>query len=56
MKRWERVIEHKLRQNVKILENQFGFMPGRLTTEAIYLLRQLIERFREREKFAYDFY
>ena len=48
MKLWERVIEHRLRQNVKILENRFGFMPGRLTTEAIHLLRQLMERFREK--------
>ena len=26
-----------------ILENKFGFMPGRLATEAIYLLRRLLE-------------
>ena len=44
-----RVIEHRLRQNIKISENQFGFMPGRSTTEAIHLLRQLIERFQERK-------
>jgi len=44
----ERVIEHRLRQNVKISGNLFGFMPGRSTTETIHLLRQLIERFRER--------
>ena len=50
MKFWERVIEHRLRQNVTISENQFGFMPGRSTTEAIRLLRQLIERFRERKR------
>ena len=50
MKFWERVIEHMLRQNVTISENQFGFMPGRSTTEAIHLLRQLIERFRERKR------
>ena len=50
MKFWERVIEHKLRQNIKISENQFGFIPRRSTIEAIHLLRQLIERFREREK------
>jgi len=46
----EKVFEHRLRQNVKILENQFGFMPGRSTTKAIHLLRQLIERFRERKR------
>ena len=50
MKLWERVIENRLRQNVKISENQFGFMPGRLTTDAIHLLRQLIKRFRERRR------
>ena len=33
-----------------ISENQFGFMPGRSTMEAIHLLRQLIERNRERNK------
>ena len=47
MKLWERVIEHRLGQNVTISENQFGFMP---TTEAIHLLRQLIERFQERKR------
>jgi len=50
MKFWERVIEYRLRENVKISENQFGFMPERLTTKAIHLLRQLIERFRKRER------
>ena len=50
MKLWEKVIEHRLRQNVKILENQFGFMLGRSMTEAIHLLRQLKERFRERKR------
>ena len=29
MKLWERVIEHRLSQNVKISDNQSGFMPGR---------------------------
>ena len=47
-KLWVRVTEHRLRQNVKISENQFRFMPGRSTTEDIHLLRQLIERFREK--------
>jgi len=55
MKFWERVIEHMLRQNIKISENQFEFMPRRSTTEAIHLLRQLIEQFLE-EKFAYGLY
>ena len=50
MKLWERVIEHRLRQNVNISENQFGFILGQSTTEAIHLLRQLIKRFRERKR------
>jgi len=31
-----------LRKDVSISENQFGFMPGRLTIEVIYLLRKLM--------------
>jgi hypothetical protein len=50
MKLWERVIESRLRKVVMISENQFGFMPGRSTMEAIHLLRQLIERYSERNK------
>ena len=50
MKFWEWVIEHRLRQNVKISENQLEFILGQSTTEAIHLLRQLIERFRERRR------
>ena len=41
MKLWERVIERGLRRDVAISDNQFGFMPGRSTIEAIYLLRRL---------------
>ena len=43
MKLWEKVIEYRLRQDIKISENQLGFMSRRSTTEAIHLLRQLIE-------------
>ena len=47
MKLWERVIERRLRATTTILGNQFGFMPGKSTTEAIFLLRMLMERYRE---------
>ena len=40
MKLWERIIEHRLRKETHVLENQFGFMLGRSTTEAIYLIRK----------------
>ena len=36
MKLWEKVIEHRLREETRIAENQFRFMPRRSTTEAIY--------------------
>ncbi|KAM2387188.1 hypothetical protein ACFX1X_039558 [Malus domestica] len=50
MKLWERVIEHRLRQETRVSDNQFGFMPGRSTMEAIYLLRRLMERYRDGKK------
>ena len=39
MKLWERVIEHRLRAKTRVSMNQFGFMPGRSTMEAIFLVR-----------------
>ena len=42
MKLWEMVIERRLQKDVTISENQFGFIPGRSTTEAIYPLRKLM--------------
>jgi Reverse transcriptase (RNA-dependent DNA polymerase) len=47
---WERVIEHRLRKLTTISTNQFGFMLGRSTMEAIFLIRQLMERHREQKK------
>ena len=50
MKVWERVVEMRVRREVSISENQFGFMPGRSTTEAIHLIRRLMEKYRERKR------
>ena len=49
MKLWERVVERRLRMDVSISENQFGFMPGKSTIEAIYLLRKLMGLYRDRK-------
>jgi hypothetical protein len=49
MKLWERVIEHRLRGTTRISMNQFGFMLGRSTIEAIFLIRQVTKRFREQK-------
>ena len=45
MKVFERVIEARLRRNVKIDDMQFGFQPGKSTTDAIFIVRQLQESF-----------
>ncbi|XP_071687064.1 uncharacterized protein [Rutidosis leptorrhynchoides] len=50
IKLWERVIETRLRRETTISENQFGFMPGRSSMEAIHIIRSLIEKFREKQK------
>nr|GFA66423.1 hypothetical protein [Tanacetum cinerariifolium] len=50
MKLWERVIERMLRIETRVSENQFSFMPGWSTTEAIHLLKSLMEKYRERQR------
>ena len=50
MKLWERVIEQRLRGTTQISTNQFGFMPERSTTEAIFSIKQVMKRFREQKK------
>ena len=50
MKLKERVIEHRLRAITRVSLNQFGFMPERSTMEAIFLIRQVMEWYREKKK------
>jgi hypothetical protein len=49
MKLWERVIEHRLRGMTHIIMNQFGFMSRRSTMETIFLIRQVMERYKEQK-------
>ena len=50
MKVWERIVETRLRHMTKIREKQFGFMPGKATTEPIFIVRQMMEKYREKKK------
>ena len=50
MKLWEPVVEAKLRKEVVIDDQQFGFMPQRNITDAIFWLRMLVEKWREDQK------
>ena len=45
MKVLERVIERRVRNIVKIDSMQFGFMAGKSTTDAIFIVRQLQEKY-----------
>jgi hypothetical protein len=40
IKLWEMIIEHRLKGVTNVTENQFGFMSGRSTMEAIFLIKQ----------------
>ena len=50
MKIWEWIMEVRLRQIVEISKEQFEFMPGCSTTDAIFALRQLLEKYHEGQK------
>ena len=50
---WKREIETRIRKVVTIAEQQFGFMPGRSTTDAIFCLRTLLEKWTEGQKAAH---
>ena len=43
-------MDRRIRQCTNIHESQFGFMPGRSTTDAIFILKQTIEKHREGQK------
>ena len=47
MKLLERIIDRRLREEVGVSKEHFGFMPGRNTSDPIFSIRQLIEKYRE---------
>ena len=57
MKALERVLKRRLRMKVNIDDMQFGFMSGKGTVDAIFIVRQLQEKFMEKRKdllYAFD--
>ena len=45
MKILQRIVDGLIRQVVSIDDSQFGFVPGRCTTDAIFVVRQLQEKY-----------
>ena len=50
MKEWERIIEARLRDRVEIGKPQYEFMPGKGTTDAMFALRMLMQKYREGQR------
>ena len=53
MKVLERVLEKRVRAQVEVDEMQFGFMPGKGTTDAIFITRQMQEKHQEKRRKLY---
>ena len=53
MKVLERIVDSFIRQLVSIDNSQFGFIPGRGTTDAIFVVRQLQEKYLAANKRLY---
>ena len=53
MKVLERVLEKRIRCQVSIENMQFGFMPRKGTTDAIFIMRQVQEKHQEKKKKLY---
>ena len=53
MKVVERVFEKRLRKMVEIRKEQYGFVAGKGTADAIFILRQLQEKYLENDKELY---
>ena len=53
MKVVERIFENRIRQQIDIDDMQFGFMKGKGTTDAIYIVKQMQEKFGAKGKKLY---
>ena len=46
---WERAIERRLMRDILVPKNQFDFMLGKSTSEAMYLIRRLMESYKDKK-------
>ena len=53
MKILRRVVERLFKDRIEIDRMQFGFMPGRITTDVIFIVRQLQEKYLAKDKNLY---
>ena len=53
MKVLERILDKRLRKKIKVDDMQCGFMPGRGTSDAIFIVRQLQEKYLSKKKSLY---
>ena len=51
----EKVLQRKIQELVNIDVMQFGFMPGRGTTDALFVVRRMQEECRGKKKKLYVF-
>ena len=50
IKIWERIIEARLRDKIEITKQQYGFMPKKGTTNAMFAFTMLIKKYRQVQK------
>ena len=50
MKVWERIIKARLRDRVEISKQQYGFLLGEGTTDAMFALKMLMEKYSEGQR------
>ena len=55
LKLYEKILDGRLREVVDIDQMQYGFMPGRGTVDAVFVLRRLTEKFKAKNKLFFIF-
>ena len=46
----KKIIEARLSNRVEVSKQQYGFVPGKETTDAMFVLRMLMEKYREGQR------